>query len=46
MVIFGQNLARNWADWYMNGSLFLGKLVFVYGSNFKFPAARPYQNQT
>ena len=27
---FGQNLAQNWADWNTNGSLFLGKLVFVW----------------
>ena len=27
---FAQNLAQNWADWYMNGSLFLQKLVFVW----------------
>ena len=26
---FGQNLAQNQADWYMNGSHFLGKLVYV-----------------
>ena len=26
---FAQNLAQNPADWYMNGSLFLEKLVFV-----------------
>ena len=26
---FAQNLAQNWADWYMNGSLFLENLVFV-----------------
>ena len=25
-----QNLAQNWADWYMNGLLFLEKLVFVW----------------
>ena len=24
------NLSQNWADWYMNGSLFLEKLVFVW----------------
>ena len=24
------NLAQNWTDWYMNGSLFLEKLVFVW----------------
>ena len=29
-VNFGQNLAQNQADWYMNGSLFLQKLVFVW----------------
>ena len=27
---FDQNLAKNWTDWYMNGSLFLEKLVFVW----------------
>ena len=27
---FGQNSAQNRADWYMNGSLFLGKLVLVW----------------
>ena len=27
---FVQNLAQNWADWYMNGLLFLEKLVFVW----------------
>ena len=26
---FAQNLAKNWTDWYVNGSLFLEKLVFV-----------------
>ena len=26
---FVQNLAQNWANWYMNGLLFLEKLVFV-----------------
>ena len=26
---FAQNLAKYWTDWYMNGSLFLEKLVFV-----------------
>ena len=26
----GQNLAQNKADWYMNGSIFLEKLVFVW----------------
>ena len=29
-AIFAQNLAQNWVDWYMNGSLFLEKLVFVW----------------
>ena len=29
-VDFAQNLAKNWTDWYMNGSLFLEKLVFVW----------------
>ena len=29
-VIFFKILARNRADWYMNGSRFLGKLVFVW----------------
>ena len=27
---FVQNLAQNWVDWYMNGLLFLEKLVFVW----------------
>ena len=27
---FAQNLAQNWSDWYMNGSLFIEKLVFVW----------------
>ena len=27
---FAQNLVQNWSDWYMNGSLFLEKLVFVW----------------
>ena len=27
---FVKNLAQNWADWYMNGLLFLEKLVFVW----------------
>ena len=27
---FAQNLAKNWTDWYMNGSVFLEKLVFVW----------------
>ena len=27
---FVQNLTQNWADWYMNGLLFLEKLVFVW----------------
>ena len=27
---FAQYLAQNWFDWYMNGSLFLEKLVFVW----------------
>ena len=29
---FVQNLAQNWANWYMNGLLFLEKLVFVPGA--------------
>ena len=32
---FAQNLAQNWSGWYMNGSLFLEKLVFVWFT-FKF----------
>ena len=31
-----QNLAKNWTNWYMNGSLFFEKLVFLHGSTFKF----------
>ena len=27
---FAQYLAQNWFDWYMNGSLFLEKLLFVW----------------
>ena len=27
---FAQNLVPNWSDWYMNGSFFLEKLVFVW----------------
>ena len=27
---FVQNLAQNWADWYMNGLLFPEELVFVW----------------
>ena len=27
---FAQNLVQNWSNWYMNGSLFLEKLVFVW----------------
>ena len=27
---FAQNLAQKWANWYMNGSLFLEKLVLVW----------------
>ena len=27
---FAQNLAKNWTDWYINGSLFLEILVFVW----------------
>ena len=34
---FAQSLAQNWADWYINGSLFLlEKLVYLHGSTFKF----------
>ena len=32
---FAKNLAQNWSDWYMNGSLILEKLVFVW-STFQF----------
>ena len=32
---FDQNLAKNWTDWYMNGSLFLENW-YLYGSTFKF----------
>ena len=32
---FAQNLAQNWSDWYMNGSLFLENW-YLYGSTFKF----------
>ena len=27
---FAQNLVQNWADWYMNWSLFIKKSVFVW----------------
>ena len=27
---FAQNLVQNWSEWYMNGSHFLEKLVFVW----------------
>ena len=27
---FAQNLTQNWADWHMNGSLFLEKWVLVW----------------
>ena len=30
----------------MNEPLFLRKLVYIYGSTFKFLAAHPYQDQT
>ena len=42
--IFSQ---KNWADWYMNGSLFLEKLVFVW-AYFQIPwrYTHPVQNQT
>ena len=42
---FVQNLVQNWADWYMNGLLFLEKLVFV-GLVSNSVAVHPYQNQT
>ena len=42
---FAQNLFQNWADWYMNESLFLEKNWYLYGSTFNFAAAHPYQNQ-
>ena len=41
---FGQNLAQNQADCIMNGLLFLQKLVYLYGSTFKFQVAHTYQN--
>ena len=43
---FAQNLAQNWADWYMNGSLFLEKFGICMGLLSNFTAAHPYQNQT
>ena len=40
---FGQKLVQNWTDWYMNESLFLGKLVNIW-VHFQFPAGTgPYQ---
>ena len=44
--IFVQNLAQNWANWYINGLLFLEKLVFVWVYFQILVAAHPYQNQT
>ena len=41
---FAQNLAQNPADWYMNGSLFLKKFIYVW-VYFQI-SWRPYQNQT
>ena len=50
-----QNLAKfepklaqiNWADWYMNGLLFLEKTgIFVWVYFLNSVAAHPYQNQT
>ena len=45
MVNFGQNFAQNWTNWYMNGSLFLGKLVYV-RVKFQIPSSKSYRNQT
>ena len=44
---FAQNLAQNWADWYMNGTLFLEKLIglYLWVKAFKFRAARPLPNR-
>ena len=38
---FGQTVVQYQAYWYMNGSLFLEKYVYVQGLQW-FPAARPY----
>ena len=45
---FVRNLAPNWADWYMNGLLFLEKLVFVWNPIYFqiLWQPYPYQNQT
>ena len=40
---FAQNLVQNWSNWYMNGSLFLEKLVFVRGLLSNSAVAHPYQ---
>ena len=42
---FVQNLAQNWADWYMNGLHFL-KNWFCMGLLSNSVAAHPYQNET
>ena len=33
---FAQNLTQNGSNWYINGSLFLEKKLYLYGSTFKF----------
>ena len=42
---FAQNLAQNWTDWYMNGSHFLEKLLFVW-VYLQILWQHSYQNQT
>ena len=43
---FAQNLVQNWANWYMNGSLFSLKIGICMGLFPNFAGAHPYQNQT
>ena len=38
--------AQNWADWYMNGSLFLENFGICIGLLSNSAAAHPYWNQT
>ena len=44
---FTQSFAQNWTDWYMNGSLFLEKLLVFVWVYFQNPQRHVlYQNQT
>ena len=43
---FGQNFAKNQGGWYIWIGHFFFESWHLYGSNFKSPAARLYQNQT